>query len=232
MWKLQLKWDEAVPEKIYIAWKTFQDQRGELNNIIFPRQVYIAQYKSLQLHGFADASETAYGASLYIRSSTSQESHVVLVCSKSRVAPIKRLTLPRLELNAALLLKQLCEIALNAFIKITFDKIILWSDLTIALQWIRTKPYRLKTFVANRVSAIQEIKFQVEWRHIASRDNPADLVSRGVLPSDLIDNTLWINGPEWLKENESNWPNSNPTITEIPEQRKINLKTEQRYDLL
>ncbi|XP_071576010.1 uncharacterized protein [Temnothorax nylanderi] len=233
LWKLQLTWDEAVPEEIYTAWKTFQDQKGELNNITFPRQVCIAQYESLQLHGFADASETAYGACLYIRSSNDQQSHVVLVCSKSRVAPLKRLTLARLELSAALLLKQLCETALNAFINITYERIILWLDATIALHWIHTQPHRLKTFVANRVAAIQEIKFQVEWRHIASRDNSADLVSRGVLPSDLVDNALWINGPGWLKEDESNWPNSFPTMTEIPEQRTtISLKTEQSFDLL
>ncbi|CAL1672255.1 unnamed protein product [Lasius platythorax] len=203
LWKLQLTWDEPVPIEIYNKWKSFRDRLEELNNITFPRQICTVQFTSLQLHGFADASEVAYGACLYIRSSNFDQADKVLVCFKSRVAPLKKLSLPRLELCAALLLAQLCQTIVKAF-NVPFDKVVLWSDSTITLHWINTQPHRLKTFVANRVAVIQKISVQIEWRHIASHDNPADLVSRGLLPTDLIDNLLWIRGPRWLAEQEHN----------------------------
>jgi len=125
LWKLQLTWNETVSEEIHKAWKAFQYCKIELNTITFSRQVCMTQHTSLQLHGFADASEAAYGAYMYIRSSNLQQSHhMVLVCSKSRVAPLKKLSLPRLELCAALLLTQLCQAVLKTFNK-TIDKIIL-----------------------------------------------------------------------------------------------------------
>lgn len=190
LWKFQVTWDEPVPDEINEKWRTFRNTLEVLNSVTFPRQISTTKSRSLQLHGFADASEAAYGATLYIRSSDSEQSYkVVLVCSKSRIAPLKKLTLPRLELCAALLLAQLCKAVLEA-LKITFDQIVLWSDSTITLHWINTRPHQLKTFVANRVAVIQELSEQCKWRHIASHDNPADLVSRGVLPSELVDNRL------------------------------------------
>ncbi|XP_018402067.1 PREDICTED: uncharacterized protein LOC108779200 [Cyphomyrmex costatus] len=234
IWKLQLTWDETVPMEIHTAWRTLKDSMSDLKNIAFPRHICLAGAVELQLHGFADASEVAYGACIYMRSTNAALSHrVVLVCSKSRVAPLKKkLSLPKLELCAAHLLSQTCQTVLKAF-ETTINKVTLWSDSTIALHWIHTPPYRLKTFVANRVAAIQEITASFNWRHVASHDNPADLLSRGAFPSQLINHTMWIHGPSWLSENESNWPTFTPTLAEIPEQRAaINLKVERNFELL
>lgn len=132
---------------------------------------------------------------VYVRSSNEFNAfRVMLVCSRSRVAPLKKLTLPRLELCAALLLSQLCQVVLKACTKI-FSQVILWLDSTVTLHWIRNHPYRLKTFVANRVAAIQEITASFQWRHVTSQDNPADLLSRGIFPSDLVKRIIWIHGP-------------------------------------
>ncbi|RLU26034.1 hypothetical protein DMN91_002197 [Ooceraea biroi] len=234
LWKLQLTWDEPVPEEICTVWEMFQRSKSDLNNITLPRQVCIKQAVILQLHGFADASEAAYGACIYMRSANAcQSRQVVLVCSKSRVAPLKKLSLPKLELCTALLLVELYQTVLKAFDTVV-NKVVFWSDSSIVLQWIRTPPHRLKTFVANRVVIIQEISEQYEWRHVSSHDNPADLVSRGSVPADLVNNTLWFNGPKWLSENENScWPASSPAPAEVPEQRmEISLKTERRFDLL
>ncbi|XP_018396617.1 PREDICTED: uncharacterized protein LOC108774886 [Cyphomyrmex costatus] len=234
IWKLQLSWDETVPIEIHTAWKTFQESMSELNNISFPRHVCLKQAVDLQLHGFADASEVAYGACVYMRSANAVNAHqVMLICSKSRVAPIKKkLSLPKLELCAALLLSQLCQTVLKAF-HVTVDKVVLWSDSTIVLHWIHTHPYRLKTFVANRVTAIQEAMTSASWRHVSSQDNPADLLSRGIFPLQLINCTLWIHGPTWLSDDEQHWPKLTLTPIEIPEQRTtISLKTEGSSDLL
>jgi len=182
--------------EIYTAWTTFQNSLSELSEISFPRHVCMTQSVdaiNLQLHGFADASEAAYGACIYVRSSNAVDSHsVMLVCSKSRVAPLKGLSLPRLELCAALLLSQLCQAVLKAFNK-TFDRVILWSDSTITLHWIRTHPYRLKTFVANRVASIQEITAAFEWKHVPSGD--IDLKrnsSSGAGEERNLDSRTWV----------------------------------------
>lgn len=89
LWKLQLTWDEVVSEEIQTVWRTFQDHISELNNVTFLRQVCIAQPVNLQLHGFADANEAAYGACLYVRSSSnlSVTSHSIgLFQNKSRLS--------------------------------------------------------------------------------------------------------------------------------------------------
>jgi len=87
--------------------------------------------------------------------------------------------------------------------------------------------------VANRVVAIQEITSKFEWRHVASQDNPADLVSRETFSLELMNNSIWYHGPSWLTESEEEWLNSFPTIAEIPEQRsKVTLKIERDFDIL
>ncbi|XP_071628423.1 uncharacterized protein [Temnothorax longispinosus] len=177
--------------------------------------------ESVSLHGFCDASEKAYGAVLYLRSTTSSGIHIVrLVCSKTRVAPIKRLTLPRLELSAAALLGKLYKSTIKS-IRINLDEEFFWSDSTITLHWIQTSPHKLKTFVANRVSQIQESTKHGKWRHVPSQDNPADALSRGQFPCEFVNNPIWKNGPFWLSKDEAAWPSNLIPSIEIPEQRSI-----------
>ncbi|GFY11986.1 uncharacterized protein TNCV_4974861 [Trichonephila clavipes] len=76
------------------------------------------------------------------------------------------------------------------------SQVILFSDSTIALSWIKTPPHLLKTFVANRVAKIRELTVNFSWHHISSENNPADLVSRGLSVSDLINSSLWWKGPD------------------------------------
>jgi hypothetical protein len=128
-----------------------------VNEIAVDRLVLAkGQPTEIQLHGFYDSSEKAYEACLYLRSVNQQgEVTTKLPCSKSRVAPVKKVTLPRLELCGALLLAQLIqktEPALN----LKIDRIVLWTDSTIVLSWLATSTSKWKTFVAKRVSQIKE----------------------------------------------------------------------------
>ncbi|KFM82032.1 hypothetical protein X975_09549, partial [Stegodyphus mimosarum] len=128
----------------------------------------------LILQGFADASEKAFGAVIYLQSITSPGEYCSkLLCSKSRVAPIKTMTIPRLELSACLLLSKLMQKVLEA-LKLKIDDVKLWSDSSIALAWINTSPHLLKTFVSNRVSQIQQLTSNYQWEHVSSEMNPAD----------------------------------------------------------
>ena len=212
LWLLKSDWDTVVPNEIRDMWYNFRDQLPLLSSLQFSRKLVVDNYVNLQIHGFSDASEKAYGAVIYIRS-TSREglSETHLVCSKSRVAPIKSLSLPRLELSAAHLLVKLYRETAQALQHLKFERVAFWSDSTITLHWINTPPNTLETFVRNRVSDMVSITSLIEnheWRHIRSEDNPADLVSRGLLPNELVKSQLWQNGSEWLKENESDWPRS------------------------
>ncbi|XP_071580897.1 uncharacterized protein [Temnothorax nylanderi] len=221
LWEGKLDWDESVPVDIATSWNEYKEQVELLNSFIIPRQITAENVINVQLHGFCDASKKAYGAVLYLKSTTSSGIHIVrLICSKTRVAPIKKLTLPRLELSAADLLGKLCEAATKS-LRIHLDEEFFWSDSMIVLHWIQTSPHRSRTFVANRVSQIQESTQHGKWRHVPSQDNPADALSRGQFPREFVSNPIWKSGPCWLSKDETAWPSNLILSIEIPEQRSI-----------
>ncbi|KAK9744227.1 hypothetical protein QE152_g7950 [Popillia japonica] len=100
---------------------------------------------------------------------------------------------------SAVLLAQLVH-KIRTALKSEFDKQYLWSDSTVTLSWIRACPKRWKTFVANRVSEIQRLTNIEDWYHVRSKENPADIVSRGMSVEDLQNSELWWSGPYWLSE--------------------------------
>ena len=155
--------------------------------------------RRIELHGFSDASEVAHGACIYILS-IDVEGNITtrLLCSKSRVAPLKRLSLPRLELCAAMLLADMYQASSRA-LKISFNKTRFWTDSMIVLAWLKSPAARWKTFVANRVNHIQETTNVEDWSHVSSKENPADLVSRGVDANVLKNLSLWWRGPDLLQ---------------------------------
>ncbi|CAK9799185.1 hypothetical protein ANTPLA_LOCUS1922 [Anthophora plagiata] len=221
LWKAGVSWDESVPVDIHTAWLQFKEQLPLLSKVNFNRLIIAADSVKVQLHGFCDASERAYGACIYLRSTDIHgNNYVSLVCSKSRVAPVNPLTLPRLELCAALLLARLYT-ATKLSLHFEINQVYLWSDSTITLHWINTEPYLLKTFVANRISEIQNLSKSCEWRHVPTQDNPADLISRGQTPQEFVDTRIWENGPHWLSNDEELWPQEKFDLRELPEKRKI-----------
>nr|XP_018913455.1 PREDICTED: uncharacterized protein LOC109041538 [Bemisia tabaci] len=198
IWKLKILWDESVPQSIFTLWTNFCSDMLLISKLEIPRHVVSPYAVNVELHGFSDASIRAYGACIYVRSIDKDEtSHCQLLISKSRVAPLHSTSLPRLELCGALLLSRLLSQVLNAM-RMPFSAIFLWTDSTITLDWIREPPNRWKTFVANRVAEIQLNTKNAHWCHVSSDQNPADLISRGVQSSTLINSSLWWHGPEML----------------------------------
>ena len=129
--------------------------------------------------------------------------------SKSRVAPIKRLTIPRLELCGAQLLAQLIH-HVRQVLDIPLSHVHAWTDSTIVLNWLDGNPRRFKTYVGNRVSTIIDLIPPDKWKHVRSADNPADGASRGLYHSELLDHSLWWNGPTWLNKPPTSWPEKFP----------------------
>ncbi|XP_071579548.1 uncharacterized protein [Temnothorax nylanderi] len=205
LWKVpNLHWDDELPSSIQQKWNEFRNQIPE--EIKVPRCIQDQSSVWFELHGFGDASELGYGCCLYIRAITNDKRKTVrLLRAKLRVAPLKKATIPRLELLATLLLAELKEKAILAM-KIQFQKITLWTDSKITLYRIKSTPSRFATFVANRIVRIQELTSPSQWKHIPGELNPADIVSRGCSPETLKSCNMWFNGPEFLQTEESNWP--------------------------
>ncbi|GFV12282.1 integrase catalytic domain-containing protein [Trichonephila clavipes] len=191
LWLLKLEWHEKLPVPVAAEWDSFMQSLPVLERLKIPRFVLSENLESIILYGFSDASEKGFGAVIYvsvIKNNGDRRSQ--LLCSKSRVVPLKALTIPRLELSACLLLSKLIRKVIKA-LKMNLSQVVLFSDSTIALSWIKTPPHLLKTFVANRVAKIQELTVNFSWHHISSENNPADLVSRGLSVSDLTNSPLW-----------------------------------------
>ncbi|XP_036320232.1 uncharacterized protein LOC118734631 [Rhagoletis pomonella] len=163
--------------------------------------------RNIQLHGFCDASIRAYGCSVYVRTEDLR-GHVVvqLLTSKSRVAPVKKQSLPKLELCGAHLLACLYAKVKDIFANKPINSYF-WTDSQLVLYWLKQHSITLSTFVGNRVSDIQELTGGGQWRHVPTRDNPADLVSRGCSTADLKSSS-WFSGPAFLLQDQSKWPNN------------------------
>ncbi|XP_062707822.1 uncharacterized protein LOC134288108 [Aedes albopictus] len=211
LWENKKAWDEPLEEDLQQRWLQFRSELAAVESIAVPRWVIpISNPVILEAHGFSDASERAYGACVYLRAvSANGEISVHLLTSKSKVAPLgnskqKKISLPRLELSGALLFSHLFQ-KVQQSLKMDF-KCFYWVDSTIVLHWLAGTPSRWKTFVANRVSEIQHLTRAGVWGHVAGMENPADIISRGMLPAQLKETDLWWHGPAWLQQMPRFWP--------------------------
>ncbi|XP_015437899.1 PREDICTED: uncharacterized protein LOC107193038 [Dufourea novaeangliae] len=195
---LKTDWDAALPPQEEGRWYKFFWELPALDTIRVPRWLGLSpDQHRVELHGFADASERAYAAVVYLRTTCKRRDvRISLIAAKTKVAPLKRTTIPRLELCASHLLSRL-----TAHVSTTLAidaELHCWTDSRVVLGWIQGHPSRWPTFVANRVADIQGRLPHAVWRHVKGEDNPADCASRGILPSELPDHNLWWQGPNWL----------------------------------
>ncbi|CAI6344950.1 unnamed protein product [Macrosiphum euphorbiae] len=213
LWQIKLQWDDPLPQSLCDIWKQYSSELSCVNKIRLPRFIACPDDSNVQLIGFSDASEKGYAAVIYLRICHADGNITIhFITSKSKVAPLKSankdtsLTIPRLELCGALLLAQV----LNRMI-ITFENIVpaghiyAWTDSQVVLSWLTSSQQQFKTFVTNRLAKIVELLPMCNWRYVASQSNPADCVSRGLLPSQIIDHDLFWQGPPFLKTPESEW---------------------------
>ncbi|XP_058448790.1 uncharacterized protein LOC131428764 [Malaya genurostris] len=215
-------WDQPLPSTVGESWIRYHEQLPVFNQLRIDRCVIIPEAVKIVIHCFSDASEKAYGACLYLQSQNAEGKFKVrLLSSKSKVAPLKCQTIPRLELCGALLAAQLygkvkSSIGINA-------EAFFWTDSTCVLRWIQAIPTTWSPFVANRTAKIQTITEGCQWRHVPGIQNPADLISRGINPKDIIQNTFWWQGPDWLEKGQDDWPESikdNPSDEGEAEKRR------------
>ena len=136
---------------------------------------------------------------------SNKTAHVSLVMAKTKVAPLKKVTVHCLELNGAVLSSKLAVKLLNVLKDVDLE-LFLWSDSKTALSWIRSHPGGHKQYITNRIIKIQESTSITSWRYVPTSTNPADVASRGLYPSELPSCQLWWRGPPWLQYSQDQWP--------------------------
>ncbi|GFU85713.1 integrase catalytic domain-containing protein [Trichonephila clavipes] len=192
LWKSKASWDDPMPSSILENWNKFTKESKHLNSISILRFMGIDQNSDI-LNGFCDASTKAYAAVVYLKSK--QEIH--LVSAKTRVAPIRQLTIPRLELCGAQLLAELISVIQKA-LRIRPAECFLWTDSTIVLSWLMKPPIKENIFVKNRITKILNLTSTDEWHHIPGKINPADCATRRLSPQQLMNADYWWKGPDWI----------------------------------
>ena len=217
LWEHKLGWDDPVPDAYRQKHAKWRTELPLLASVTLSRCYYTSESAiTVELHGFSDASEVAYAAVVYLRATYStQPTTCRLVVAKTKVAPVKTLSIPRLELCGASLLAKLLH-STQQTLSIPVTSTFAWCDSTIVLAWLDGSPKRYKTYVGNRIATVTNLVPSGAWRHVPTLENPADCASRGVSPKELRDHQLWWTGPPWLLDNPISVP-AQPRAADLAE---------------
>lgn len=232
LWIEKLGWDSPLPTSLQLKWRQFLDELPLLSRVSLPRHIDIRRVKEVQMVGFADASQRGYAALVFLRIADNLgHFHVHFITCRTKIAPLKgsqidiAVTIPRLELCAALLLARLLSHNFELLKSIiTINKIRAWTDSTVVLAWLTREQKQFKIFVTNRVAKIHALVPNCEWAHVSTSENPADPASRGMLPRELLSCSKHMSGPDFLRQDTSHWPvvpSTEVTVSleELPERK-------------
>lgn len=206
--RMRCGWDDAVPALMAEKWKEWLAGLAHISIFRVKRCLKPKSYKVLraQLIHFCDASEKGYGTVSYVRLTSNHGiPHVVFVMGKARVAPLKVVTIPRLELAAAVLAARIDRMLIKE-LQLNLSDSIFWTDSTSVLKYILSDSRRFQTYVANRVATIRDLTQKSQWRYIGTAFNPADSASRGLKVETFLKERQWLQGPDFLRQSEVNWP--------------------------
>ncbi|GFR26198.1 DUF1758 domain-containing protein [Trichonephila clavata] len=205
LWLLKLDWDSPLPDTLATKWKIFQKEFEQVCSTHIPKWIHTAS-QQVTLHGFVMRSELAYASVIYaVQPQADGNTKVTLLVAKSRVAPLKPVSIPRLELNGALLLARLYATCKNIFKEYDVH-LYAWTDSQVVLSWLSSHPRNWKPYIANRTSEILDLVPADSWRYVPTKMNPADIASRGLSPKELPRCGLWWEGPQWLSCGMDSWP--------------------------
>ncbi|XP_049304973.1 uncharacterized protein LOC125776523 [Bactrocera dorsalis] len=214
LWKHDVHWNDPLPNDVNAAWTKWRKQLPEIVKYAIPRYYFrngVSQV--LQLHIFVDASEDAFAAVAYIRSqSLSGKFDVAFVCAKTKCAPMKTLTVPRLELQAAVLGTRLMQCIRDEH-SLNIKDCNLWSDSKTVIKWIQSENRRYKPFVQHRIAEILASTSISNWRWIPTKHNVADEATRANDCINFNPTARWPRGPPFLRQNEQAWPSEDITVS-------------------
>lgn len=226
LWRLKLTWDEPIPEEDYKLFAAWLEQLNDLASLRLERHYAIKNHTDLELHVLCDASEQAYAAVAYWQSTQPDGSfNVRLVAAKSKVAPKRTQTIPRLELQAAVIGARLAN-TIRKEHRFEVKRTIYWSDSKTVIQWIRNDARRYTPYVAHRLGEIAELTQKNEWRWIPTGENTADDATR-LTDTPITAEDRWFRGPDFLHYPEDQWPTE---AFESDSEEKILLHTHEECD--
>uniref|UniRef100_A0A7E4ZZU5 Integrase catalytic domain-containing protein n=1 Tax=Panagrellus redivivus TaxID=6233 RepID=A0A7E4ZZU5_PANRE len=213
LWIEKKSWNHLFDQKMQESVDALWIERAG-TGISFPRKLFTFKPQSTyELQLFADSSGKAYGMAAYILQRNSSQIDTALIFAKSRLAPLKPvLTIPRLELTAAALAASTIPFLLQA-LPFSIDKTSIFTDSTTVLHWTKKEP-ESDRFVTNRIKKLREVN--AEYRYVPTKQNPADIASRGCSPSDLMKSDLWWKGPRFLHDDPATWPQIPATSSDTP----------------
>lgn len=222
LWDKKRDWDDPqLPEDLLDSWHSWEAELEHLPEITLPRCYSTPRMdhpSSIRdIHVFCDASEQAYGSVAYLRTEDPDgEVEVSFLAARSRVAPRKQQSIPRLELCAALTGAQLLKV-ISTELTLKINSSTLWSDSLTVLTWLLSDSCRYKVFVGTRVAEIQELTESASWRYVPTGDNPADDITRGLSLQVMRDDSRWAYGPKFLKSPSAQWPDQPSFVVQEPE---------------
>lgn len=209
LWASGADWDDPLGAELRAEACQWFTELADIERIYVPRCLRLcnaAELISSELHVFADASGDAYGTVAYVRCTyKTGEISCHFVCAKTKVGPLQAVSIPRLELMASMLALRLGQCIATA-LEFDLSTVTFWSDSMNVLCWIRNRSRIYKPFVANRIGEIQNVTSPDQWKYVPTKQNPADVASRGVSVANLVCHPLWWNGPDFLMELPSEWP--------------------------
>ena len=212
-------WDDTIPDQYQTRWAKWLSELPLLEQFKANRCVKPPEFgtvTSQQVHLFSDASSMGYGTVAYLRlCDDSNRVHCTFLMGKSRLAPIKSVTIPRLELTAAT-----TSIRVGEMLKREVDgdpEFVYHTDSTTVLRYIANERQRFHVFVANRVQLIRDHSHPNQWKYVATKENPADDASRGLNGLALLEGQRWLEGPEFLWKPENEWPQQPSTLGQVPD---------------
>ena len=207
VWKLNPQWDKEIDTSSLPQLQQWIDETEGFKDVKIPRQYFADKARrSIELHIFSDASEIALATVAYLRIVYTDDSiDVKFIMGKAKVAPIKRMTIPNLELQAATNGAKLASFAQQQH-DCRINNVVMWTDSTTVLHWIRSSNQRHRIFVANRLNTILDATNVSDWNYVPSKDNPADDATRGYAVAEMTANSRWLSGPVFLRHHPDTWP--------------------------
>lgn len=207
IWRSEIGWDDEITTDQYELWQIWLQKLSMIERIEIPRcySLLFPAANDVQLHIFCDASEEAYCAVAYWRIRCNDAIETAFIVAKARVVPLKPTTIPRLELQAALIGSRL---AATIVAEHTFkpNQIVMWTDSRTVLCWLRSNNGRFKQYVASRVGEILECTNVSSWRWVSTKQNVADVGTRMSSDCGFEPDNWWYTGPIFIRRPESEWP--------------------------
>ncbi|XP_055633462.1 uncharacterized protein LOC129773832 [Toxorhynchites rutilus septentrionalis] len=231
IWRTGPQWDEQISEDHEERWRSWTAVLQRILTVKIPRCYFpnatMQCYRQLQLHVFVDASEAAYAAVAYFRIvDTNGTSKCALVTAKTKVAPLKHLSIPRMELQAAVLGTRLIRFILESH-TVTITERYMWSDSTTVLAWLRADPRKYKQYVTCRIGEILEQTDVNEWWWVPSKNNPADFATKWGSGPSVDVKGAWFQGPSFLYQPMEGWPKQKVPLPMVEEEfRPCNVHVE------